>query len=135
MPEMPNDPDRAERLHRIGVTEDDFHALEQMWNTRVFGLTADQRTLLLAGQGHTALDTLDAIWHELLETPRTCACSTAKPRIRRSSSTPAPQPETTSGAPTSTSNASKPSSTTPRSRATSSSRSCSSPTAPQKQTR
>ena len=59
---------RAERLQRIGVTEPDLAALEQLWDrSRAFGLIADDRSGSLAGWGYSALDSLDAIWHELDE--------------------------------------------------------------------
>jgi hypothetical protein len=61
--------DRTTRIKRLGITEDQLQALETIWNTRTFGLTADQRTALLAGEGYSPLDTLDAIWHELEEAP------------------------------------------------------------------
>lgn len=58
---------RAQCLDRIGVTEDDMQALERIWNTETFRLIADIRSGALADWGYSAVDALDAIWHELEE--------------------------------------------------------------------
>jgi hypothetical protein len=57
--------DRQRRLRCIGMTEEDAQAFEHLWGTRTFVLTADVRTGSLWGHGYTAMDSLDAIWHEL----------------------------------------------------------------------
>lgn len=65
---MPEMPDRAHRLRRIGITEEDAEALELLWDgSEAFRLIADVRTGFLADKGYLALDALDAIWHELDE--------------------------------------------------------------------
>ena len=57
---------RAECLNRIGITEEHMQALECIWHqSKAWGFIIDQRTAVLADNGYSPLDSLDAIWHEL----------------------------------------------------------------------
>lgn len=63
---MPSAADsRLNVLRRIGITEDEAVALECIWDGPALHLIADERATYLAREGYAALDTLDAVWHEL----------------------------------------------------------------------
>jgi hypothetical protein len=55
----------AARLKRLGVSDEEFEALERLWGTQTLTFMMDERSFALWDWGYSALDTMDAIRHEL----------------------------------------------------------------------